>query len=590
MNQRSTRSIYGVHDVEGARLIVEAGREGWCVIAKATGHDDPDVVTGDSYQHLVDQGITPIIRWNNGWNPDGTIPEPAHYAAFAKRVGREAAATVGCYHHIIGNEPNHRQEWPGDWPIWPEDYARCFVMCQNEIRTRAGPEHQVIVAAVAPWNVDSSYPGNESGDWLAYFVHVLQHIRELGGTVEAIALHTYTHGDDPALITSEARMNSPYEDRHFHFRAYQDFMACIPVDLRHVPIYITETDQDVEWADVNSGWVQEAYREIDNWNAWPDTQNLWCLALYRSGHRDKWYWMDLAGVRADFEAALAEDYQRPEEIDDMATFDGSLSGDVYLYQGEGQLKLIEPWKPYWTLPADGDPDWKDKRPEYGPASSTDPIIAGMPTSQKVHHNYATWTGGLVQGPVIVPQGAQVTFSAQVWMQTGENTGDRQGGGRCRVGVDPTGGIDAGAASVVWSGWLDQVYDRWEMLTAEAQAQGDRVTVFVDTTWQWPVQWNDLFLGWAELKATSEQDPPDPPSGGDHTVAVLLDGQQVLEGPFSIAVQGISFAPATATRGLVSPAGPVVAAGWPFERIPGWSTLPAWARWLIRQVFRRLGYE
>jgi hypothetical protein len=53
-------------------------------------------------------------------------------------------------------------------------------------------------------------------------------------------------------------------------------MGVMPPALRHLPIYITEADQSddgqghvLPWADVNSGWVRNAYQEIDNWNKAP---------------------------------------------------------------------------------------------------------------------------------------------------------------------------------------------------------------------------------------------------------------------------------------------------------------------------------
>jgi hypothetical protein len=51
-----------------------------------------------------------------------------------------------------------------------------------------------MTAPVAVWNV-------ETGDWLEYFDVLMQEEQD------GIALHTYTHGSDPSLITSEAMMD-----------------------------------------------------------------------------------------------------------------------------------------------------------------------------------------------------------------------------------------------------------------------------------------------------------------------------------------------------------------------------------------------
>ena len=84
-------------------------------------------------------------------------------------------------------------------------------------------------------------------------------------------------------------MNPPFQDRHYEFRAYQDFMHAIPADMRHLPVYITETDQDVSWLNQNIGWVQRAYGEIDYWNRQPGNQQIRSLVLYRWPKIDRWY-------------------------------------------------------------------------------------------------------------------------------------------------------------------------------------------------------------------------------------------------------------------------------------------------------------
>ena len=49
-------------------------------------------------------------------------------------------------------------------------------------------------------------------------------------------------------------MDAPFDKRRFHFRAYIDMMDAIPDAMRDLPVYITETDQDVPWLDANNGW------------------------------------------------------------------------------------------------------------------------------------------------------------------------------------------------------------------------------------------------------------------------------------------------------------------------------------------------
>jgi hypothetical protein len=93
------------------------------------------------------------------------------------------------------------------------------------------------------------------------------------------------------------------------FRTYIDFMEAIPERLHHLPVYITETDQDVAWLDANNGWVCEAYAEIDRWNANISHQRIRALVLYRWERYDKWAIRGKNGVIDDLRAALAGGYR-----------------------------------------------------------------------------------------------------------------------------------------------------------------------------------------------------------------------------------------------------------------------------------------
>jgi murein DD-endopeptidase MepM/ murein hydrolase activator NlpD len=192
--------------------------------------------------------------------------------------------------------------------ITPELYVRCYRLCRDAIRRIPGHgDDQVIVGAVAPWNNQTTYAGNPNGDWVQYMQDILRLLGANG--CDGVALHTYTHGADPNLVHDAAKMNAPFQNRHYHFFAYRDFMNGIPADMRHLPVYITETDQDVPWLDQNSGWVQRAYGEIHWWNQQSGNQQIRALILYRWPNIDKWVIETKPGVIADFRAALTNDYR-----------------------------------------------------------------------------------------------------------------------------------------------------------------------------------------------------------------------------------------------------------------------------------------
>ena len=307
--------IFGMHDRGGEHLMLQKNKRGWVLVTEAVGAD-PDNHGGSNYTDLTNQGLGVIVRLNNGYGSAGTIPNSAHYDAFARRCGNFVQASPGCQIWIIGNEMNLAAERPGGpngQAITPELYASCFRKCRNQIHSRPGhADDQVVVGAVGPWNIETKYAGNPSGDWVQYLADILD---LLGGEVDGIALHTYTHGQQADLVFSDATMGPPFQNRHYHFRAYHDFLAAIPELLQDRPVYITETDEYGAWRDENTGWVQNAYREIDAWNQIPGNQPIQALILYRwiignpnSDQEVGWAISNKPGVQADWLDAMNNAY------------------------------------------------------------------------------------------------------------------------------------------------------------------------------------------------------------------------------------------------------------------------------------------
>ncbi len=425
--------LYGLHDPGGEQIMLDAGTPGWIVFTEGIGHDSNNR-NGADYRAYSNRGLGVIVRLNNGYYPEGSLPNSRDYAAFAQRCANFVANSPGCKIWIIGNEMNYAIERPpaatrsiaaadasapaaqtvpttpqtvataddfwsrivqtvrnllgvapptstataptatsptatSSQPISSEDalpsinvpdddpylqglperfnainnpvptartttgapqaapqseplaaavngqevitpalYAQCYRLCRTAIHSVAGHEDdQVLIGAVAPWNNQTAYAGNPTGDWIQYFADLLGLLG--AGGCDGITLHTYTHGADPNLITSEARMNPPFTNRHFEFRAYQDFMAAIPVPMRNLPVYITETNEDVVWLDQNIAWVQRAYGEINWWNQQPGNQKIRALVLYRYPPIDRWVIQGKDGVLEDFRMAMQNQYR-----------------------------------------------------------------------------------------------------------------------------------------------------------------------------------------------------------------------------------------------------------------------------------------
>jgi len=309
--------IFGIHDRGGAHLMKEMGKIGWVLITERILGNPHDQGGGD-YADLEREGYGVIVRLNHDYYPAGTIPwrddDAQNYQSFATRCGNFVENSSGCHIWVIGNEMNHPNEWPRNdhgqaQVITPAMYVDCLKRCYAEIHRRAGHEDdQVVVGAVAPWPDVAKYPGNERGDWVQYLKDVLT---LAGRQCDGIALHTYTHGADKELITSVERMPPPFQDRYYQFWVYREFMEAIPASMRGLPVYITETDQNEPWAHSNTGWVQEAYAEIDRWNQQLTNQKIRCLLLYRwEVHEgDHWHFSDISEVQDDLRVAMNHEYR-----------------------------------------------------------------------------------------------------------------------------------------------------------------------------------------------------------------------------------------------------------------------------------------
>ncbi len=292
--------------------MLDAGRPGWVLALAAIGIEPGSVPTAD-YSALQSQGLGVVVRINHGYGTTGTLPLPHLYPVFAQTCAAFVARSRGCHLWIIGNEPNHRQEWPQGQPIYPDLYARAYTLCRQAIR--AVPGHgsdRVLLAGPAPWNPELRYPANPLGDWVKYFQHQIAPLGE--GACDGFALHTYTHTLDVNQIRGDFYHGAPgYQHLRNEFRSYRDWMEAIPPRFRQLPVLITETDPTEAgrgWeGGPNIGWVRAAYDEIAAWNADPAHQPIQALLLYRwppPEQHGQWEWSiaNRPGIIDDFRQAL----------------------------------------------------------------------------------------------------------------------------------------------------------------------------------------------------------------------------------------------------------------------------------------------
>jgi hypothetical protein len=322
--------IFGMHD-PGAEGEMEArGKRGWIVFTEAIG-SDPNDQSGKNFLHWSDRGHGVIVRLNNGYEGSGNLPFESEYGNFAKRVANYIQSSPGADIWIIGNETNLPREWPGNVngdantgeAITPQRYINCFNRVRNELIARGLGSEILVPSPTGTWAppYDGSLPGFPNRGVPGFVDYWVQVLNGLGPSkVSGLAIHAYTHGSDPQLVFSEQKMGPPYQDVNYHFRVYRNFMARIPSDLRHLPVWITEANEFRDQTGYNWDpdprtiqWVNNAYSEINNWNANASNQKIRTLALFRwpdVWEGDRNYCVSCVGNAVEgFRQALNNDYR-----------------------------------------------------------------------------------------------------------------------------------------------------------------------------------------------------------------------------------------------------------------------------------------
>jgi hypothetical protein len=321
--------IYGIYDRGGQDwLMVDGQAKGWIVINEVIGTEGEDT-EGSDYTDLADQGLGVIVVLVENDGPGGSLPPPDQCSEFARRAEDFVQNSSGAHIWVIGNAMNAHQDEPPPpapnqqvpippekerEPITPRHYADCYSEVREDIQALLGHQtDQVVVGAIAPWesspryeaDPEGQYSANSSGDWVQYLSDILLAIGPKNA--DGIAIHAYTHGANPNLVFSEERARPPFEQYHFQFRVYRDQMAAIPPEFRHLPVYLTEMNQGDPWADVSSGWIQNVYKEINEWNNLGN-QQIRTAVLYRWSE-GRWHIGDKANLAEDLRKAMAKNYR-----------------------------------------------------------------------------------------------------------------------------------------------------------------------------------------------------------------------------------------------------------------------------------------
>lgn len=345
--------LYGIHDHEPApteflnRIKTGTGGTGGWVTATVTVGANPNDFSGADFTALANAGHTVICRINYGYFPDGTIPVPALWDAFAIRIRNFVANSSGCTIWLIANETNLPAEWPFDSSnnrfnyISPQDYAVCFRKVADAIKS-VRPNDKVLPQALAPWagplgpgsfNVGGTvYPHDGLPlNWVVYLNQMLTAIAATG-PVDGISLHIGSRGYTYADIHSTAKVNAGGQNLYWSFYVYKDWVDYgIPPSLYHLPIYVTECNGLYFWKGggppgetldkhYEPGWMQEIFAEFNRYNQSAATNGrpiVRCVNFYRwCAYCDGWN-IDGADnpyrgqILADLDASVAQLYRWP---------------------------------------------------------------------------------------------------------------------------------------------------------------------------------------------------------------------------------------------------------------------------------------
>ena len=293
--------LLGMHDwsPDWGRIIRDAGLSGWAVTTHALSEQH-----SYDYRELAAYNVTPLARLNWGYGSPARSRLPTSMSTLPMSAPPLWPPVPAVCAGSSATSPITPMNGPTARSSCPMTMQRCFTLARRAIQ-EIQPAAQVMAAAVAPWDDTTKYPGNEKGDWLQYMAEILAEIVLLGGC-DGLAIHSYIHGSDPALIYSTATMDPPFADRYFHFLAYQDTLGAVPPALRSVPIHLTEFDNcNGPWLDQNDGLIASMAMEVDSWNRTPGTQKINSASCYRHSSDDWWTMSNKPQRMTDFAEAVS---------------------------------------------------------------------------------------------------------------------------------------------------------------------------------------------------------------------------------------------------------------------------------------------
>lgn len=197
---------------------------------------------------------------------------------------------------------------------------------------------------------------------------------------------------------------------------------------------------------------------------------------------------------------------------------GSMEGGSRMVNNDGDWRGVpNAWDPWYNKVENEDCNKAFAKPHYEMEAHPSHVKDGMWSAR--YWTDARMDAGLMQTVAATP-GTKYKFSIYVFnwtvpMAQAQPDVPSKGEQMVQVGMDPAGGTNGGAASVVWGAETWQ-YDSLILLTVEATATANKITVFTRTRPNWCGQRNDSFWDAGTVVATG-QGPTPVPAGGKTAV-------------------------------------------------------------------------
>lgn len=172
-----------------------------------------------------------------------------------------------------------------------------------------------------------------------------------------------------------------------------------------------------------------------------------------------------------------------------------------------EVQVADGWRGWWRDNDAAHPLQCDSpgcviwhRPEWREAAPYQNRIRSGSNAQKYFTFWSVHEAGMLQTVGGIAPGQRLQFS--VFMHAWSNNSNEvvsagQQSMHMKVGIDPTGGTNPWAASVVWGAEQDS-YDQFGQYTVEAVARSSSVTVFTYSQPVYPLQHNDVYVDDASL--------------------------------------------------------------------------------------------